>query len=277
VPGVSAPLPARDFKNLDLELWIVNNLIFLIFSGVGEDTEHRSGVGILMNKEARRSLMEWSPILERIILAHFKTKIHNLTIIQCYAPTETTDKDMKEKLYQQLHEIITVVQKRDVIIVMGDMNAKIGPNNEGLEHVIGRHRVGNKNENELFSELCADCDLIIGGTVFPHKTCHKVSWVSPDNIMENQIDHIAISKRFRRSLLIVRNKRGAEIGSDHHLMIANFRFKILTARKKIEARRKKYYVQKLQMPSLREELKLELKNRSSVLSTQNEDTDIEER
>ena len=74
----------------------------------------------------------------------------------------------------------------------------------------------------------------------------------------------------------MRNKRGAEIGSDHHLMIANFRFKILTARKKIEARRKKYYVQKLQMPSLREELKLELKNRSSVLSTQNEDTDIEE-
>jgi len=197
----------RDFKNLDLELWIVNNLIFLIFSGVGEDIEHRSEVGILMNKEARRSLMEWSQILERIILARIKTKILNLTIIQCYAPTETTDKDMKEKFYQQLHETITAVQKRDVIIVMGDMNARIGPNNEGLEHVIGRHGVGNMNENgELFSELCAGCDLIIGGTVFPHKTCHKVSWVSPDNITENQIDHIAISKRFRRSLLDVRNK-----------------------------------------------------------------------
>ena len=31
---------------------------FLTFSGFGEDTERRSGVGILMNKEARRSLME---------------------------------------------------------------------------------------------------------------------------------------------------------------------------------------------------------------------------
>ena len=97
------------------------------------------------------------------------------------------------------------------------------------------------NENgELFSKLCASCGLIIGGTIFPHKTCHKVSWISPDNIMENQIDHIAISKRFRRSLLDVRNKRGADIGGDHHLMIANFRFKILAARKKIETRRKKY-------------------------------------
>jgi len=59
----------------------------------------------------------------------------------------------------------------------------------------------------------------------------------------------------------VRNKRGADICSDHHLMIANFRFKISAARKKTATRRKKYNVQKLQMPSIREEFKLELKNR----------------
>jgi hypothetical protein len=38
---------------------------------------------------------------------------------------------MKEKLYQQLHEKITTVQKSKVIIVMGDMNARIGSHNEG--------------------------------------------------------------------------------------------------------------------------------------------------
>jgi len=182
-----------------------------------------------------------------------------------------TDKHMKEEFYQQIHETITTVRKRDVIIVMGDMNAKVGPNNEGLEHVMGRHGIGNMNENgELFSKLCASCDLIIGCTIFPQKTCHRVSWVSPDNITENQIGHLAISKRFRRSLLDVRNKRGADIGSDHHLMIADFRFKILATRKKTEKRRKKYNVQKLQIPSVREEFKLELKNRFSILSTQNE-------
>ena len=50
------------------------------------------------------------------------------------------------------------------------MNAQIVSNNEGSEYVMGRHGVGNMTENgELFSELCAGCDLIIGGTVFPHK------------------------------------------------------------------------------------------------------------
>ena len=89
---------------------------------------------------------------------------------------------MKEKFYQQLHETIITVQKRDVIIVMGDMNAKIGSNNEGLVHVMGRHGVGNMNENgELFSELCASCDLIIGGTVFPHAPVLRKSDMSACN------------------------------------------------------------------------------------------------
>ena len=65
-----------------------------------------------------------------------------------------TEKDKKEEFYQQLSEATTTVKKRDVLIVMGDMNAKIVPNNEGLEHVMGRHGIGNMNENdELFSEL----------------------------------------------------------------------------------------------------------------------------
>jgi hypothetical protein len=56
-------------------------------------------------------------------------------------------------------------------------------------------------------------------------------------------------------------------------MMANFRFKLLTAKKKFEIMGKKYNVQKLQKLSIREELKLELKNSFSLLSTQNEDTD----
>ena len=44
-------------------------------------------------------------------------------------------------------------------------------------------------------DFWASHDLVIGGKIFPHKDCHKVTWVSPDHKTENQIDHVAIGRK----------------------------------------------------------------------------------
>lgn len=44
----------------------------------------------------------------------------------------------------------------------------------------------------------------------------------------------------------VRNRRGTDIGSDHHLMIARIRIKISAAKAKGETQEKRFDVQKLQ-------------------------------
>jgi len=67
--------------------------------------------------------------------------------------------------------------------------------------VMGRHGLGTMNENgERFADACALDNMVIGGSVFPHKRIHKATWVSPDLITESHIDHICIAKKFRRSL-----------------------------------------------------------------------------
>ncbi|VDP25706.1 unnamed protein product, partial [Schistosoma curassoni] len=43
---------------------------------------------------------------------------------------------------------------------------------------------------------------------------------------ENQIDHICINKKFRRTMEDVRTRRGADIASDHHLVVANLKLKL---------------------------------------------------
>ena len=79
------------------------------------------------------------------------------------------------------------------------------------EEVMGIHGLGEISENgEKFMDICALNKLVIGGSIFPHKRIHKATWVSPDHTTENQIDHICISKKFRRSLQDVRVKRGAD-------------------------------------------------------------------
>ncbi|XP_070504068.1 craniofacial development protein 2-like [Chironomus tepperi] len=66
----------------------------LLYSG--KETEHSGGVGILLSKTIRDSLLEWEPISHRIIRARIQTKYKKLTILQCYAPTEDKDLTVKE-------------------------------------------------------------------------------------------------------------------------------------------------------------------------------------
>jgi hypothetical protein len=131
--------------------------------------------------------------------------VRNVTVFQGYVPTEGTQIDKKQILYSQLSTVLTDNNKRDIKILVGDLNAKVRNENEELEHVMGRHV---KNENgEMFIDFCASQELTIGGTLFIHKEIHKNTWVSPDLRTENKKDHIAISRSFRRSLLDVHTKR----------------------------------------------------------------------
>ena len=137
---------------------------------------------------------------------------------------------------------------------------------------MGRHGVGTINENgELLAHFCAANHLVVGGTLFPHKTRHKVTWVSPDHQTENQIDHVMVKQRFRSSLQDVRARRGADIGSDHHLVVAKIKIR-LSSRKKHQNPRVRYDVRKLKNQEEKQAFQIKLQNRFELLQTNENDT-----
>ncbi|VDP80468.1 unnamed protein product [Schistosoma mattheei] len=124
-----------------------------------------------------------------------------MNIIQCYAPTNDNNDDIKDQFYERLESIIEKCPRKYLTILMGDLNAKVGIDNTGYEDIMGQHGLGERNENEeRFANLCAFNKLVIGGTIFPHKRINKATWISPDHTTENQIDHICINKKFRRTM-----------------------------------------------------------------------------
>ncbi|XP_056017321.1 craniofacial development protein 2-like [Ostrea edulis] len=247
----------------------------IVYSGnLNINDPHEKGVGFLLNKTSKKALLEWNPVSQRIITARFDTKFQKTTIIQVYAPTNEADEYEKDDFYNALQATVDNTPKRDILIIMGDLNAKVGSDRVGRETEIEPHGIGNMNENgELFADFCAVNKLMIGGTFFPHKTCHKITWVSPAGNAENQIDHIAISHRWRTSLQDVRNKRGANAASDHHLLMDTIKLKLLS-KKKTEPKRKKFNVAKLKEPSTKQNYQITLQNRFSVLPIEEEDQDI---
>lgn len=251
-------------------------LTFLYSGKEDEDDTREFGVGFLLSDEAKKSLLDWKPISDRIITARFNSKVRKITVVQCYSPTNDALEDDKELFYSALQGVLRNIKKQDIVIVMGDLNAKVGNDNTSFSQHMGVHGLGTQNENgELFVEFCANNDLVIGGTLFPHKDIHKFTWNSPDQRTKNQIDHIAISRKWRSSLLDVRNRRGADIDSDHHLVVGELRLKVAkpclrNTPKKVG---RKFDVDKLKGAATQEKFKLEIRNRFSNLNL--EETDIE--
>ena len=126
-------------------------------------------------------LMEWKPVNSRIIQARLKGRQTNLSIIQCYAPTNDSNDRDKEVFYKQLQATFQNVHCRDLLLVMGDLNVKVGSDNLNFERVMGREGYGVQNDNgERLVEWCAFNNMIIGGTLFPHRNIHKLTWTSPN-------------------------------------------------------------------------------------------------
>ncbi|XP_053954643.1 uncharacterized protein LOC128860880 [Anastrepha ludens] len=128
----------------------------------------------------------------------------------------------------------------DMRIVLGDFNAKIGNNNEGLQTIMSCNGLGSvRNGNgEHLVEFCTTHNMFIGGSRFPHKDIHKYTWQSPGGRMQNQIDHVLISRRFHNTLLDVRSLRGADVHSDHNLVVARVRLRPTALNNRCIGRRK---------------------------------------
>ena len=62
----------------------------------------------------------------------FNSRFAKLTIIACYAPTEKAEEE-KDKFYEQLEEEIRTTPRHDVLMVIGDLNARVGEDSTGRE------------------------------------------------------------------------------------------------------------------------------------------------
>ena len=75
---------------------------------------HEMGVGFIFTREASASSMEWEPVSARIVTARFHSRWRNVSIILCYAPTNTAELEVKEEFCEQVQAVMDKVPKREI-------------------------------------------------------------------------------------------------------------------------------------------------------------------
>ena len=135
---------------------------------------------------------------------------------------------------------------------------------------MGKYGIGTSNDNgERLCHFCEENNMVIGGTLFQHRDIHKTTYTSPSGNTKSQVDHIPINGKWRTSLQDVRAYRGADIASDHNLLVAVLSLKLRRARRR-QGRRHQFDSSKLKDDRVRQDFRRELNNRFQILGEEQE-------
>ena len=111
---------ARGFSSLEQrpEFWVLHYR--------GQESLRRNGVAIIVIRRVPSAVLGYSLKNNRMISVHFQGKPFNITVIQAYALTSNAEEAEVEQFYEDLQDLQEVTHKKDVLLMMGDWNAKVG-------------------------------------------------------------------------------------------------------------------------------------------------------
>ena len=137
--------------------------------------------------------------------------------------------------------------KGDQLVLMGDLNARVGRDANSWRGVIGRQGEETLNGNgRRLLDLCAVNELVILNTLYQHKEIHKFTWESKGRGLKSIIDYFIVRRALRPGVTDVRVIRGAEVGSDHHLLLMKLRLKVQRPKRHTEAGKCRLKVHRLE-------------------------------
>ena len=77
-------------------------------------------------------------------ILYSKAKLFNITEIQVYTPTSNAEEAEVEQFYEDLQDLLELTPKKDILLITGDWNAKVG--SQETPGITGKFGLGMWNE-----------------------------------------------------------------------------------------------------------------------------------
>ena len=218
-----------------------------------DDSNHairNEGVGIALDEKATIAWKDggekWCAVSSRIITARLRVmskgqrkpggsrEVSNIfmTILSVYAPTAKAPPSVKLKFSQDLQDTLNLVPQSDVLVVLGDFNARVGKrdrNSNLWKETLGYHGLDERNDaGEEFLEFCTTNHLSVMNTMsyFQKKDIHLGTWMHPATKRFHMIDYVVMRTNQRKFCNDVQVMRGANCWSDHQMVHAKLTVKL---------------------------------------------------
>ncbi|KER25885.1 hypothetical protein T265_06740 [Opisthorchis viverrini] len=202
-----------------------------------------AGVDIVLSHRAEVSLLDWIPVDSRLCAVRLATSVKEshkrqvdrcLFIVSAYAPTDCSSDTVKDRFYDALNALLRRAKSSDIVVVAGDMNAQVGGLSASETQLVGRHGLDSlrTDNGERLLQLCADRRLFLCSTNFRNSRSRLATWCPPTTGRpQTQIDHVAISYRWRGSITDCRSFWNTFVDSDHALVRSRFALRFPGSRK----------------------------------------------
>ena len=188
-----------------------------------ETGSRRAGVAFMVNSETSRAVLGYNILSKRVITLRVNAKPVNITFVQVYAPTGESFEEEITSCYDQLPGVLDIVCRKDVIVIVGDWNAKIRKSVHKSDN-IGPYGLGDRNERgNLMVDFCVANELVVTNTTFQQHPRILYTWTSPGDSVRNQIDYILIGRRWRTTILVTKTRPSADCRSDHQLLVTKLK------------------------------------------------------
>ena len=90
----------------------------------------------------------------------------NITVIQVYAPTTDAEEAETDHFYEDLQHLLELTPKKDVLLIIGDWNAKVG--SQEIKGTTGKFGLAVQNEaGQRLIEFCQETSWLWLSHSFP--------------------------------------------------------------------------------------------------------------
>ena len=180
--------------------------------------ENQRGVAVILDGETAKRVTKIVQHSDRLILVKIQAEPVDLVVIQIYMPTSDHEDEEVEELYEELEELMDKEKGNDYLVILGDWNAVVGEGRDGKE--VGAFGLGVRNDRgQLLVEFCRRRKMKITNTWFDHNNRRRYTWKKAGDTGRYQLDYILVRQRYGNSVKNARSYPGADIDSDHNLVM----------------------------------------------------------